>query len=514
MEKPTLKTISFPTWLIYCAGFFLFLMLCLPYIMADFWMDELIPLYDQYMQPELKEIFTVYTVPRHILFSAWMWCWYRIIPDPTEFWMRIPAVIMLACLTFWLSCQSKRFPHTRYLIAFALGFSPVLLQFWLELRGYGASMLLATLATIGTWDMLEGRRWQGFALVAPALLLLPGIMFTNGIWLACQVGFIALLLLWRGWREYWKILLAMAGVGLLGVMIYFPIIDQVLQVMKINMESPAPWPNFIHIAFSLLIHLAIPFLLVAMGWYEHNRKNNQSDATSDSKTKIHSPYFSYALLNLLLACLAIAIPVLVMNPSPFPRLFLIFFPTFIIVLAKIIELFPPKVLKKTFVLFIIFLLHYLLVSGITDWDTQIQFAQGKYPQNLLEQYYKKNQDISQTAQLLMENIQTQNIQIQNRHQILIIACFNQYLSFRHYWTVYGGHPQQVLNIKNTTPEKMQHFWQRWEQENSSDLPMVILVVAGTAQEAESIVPSSIQKHAVILQPIHDRCFVLQISKQN
>lgn len=530
--------------------------------MSDFWMDEILSLFDYWMQPEFIQIFTSYPVPNnHILFSAFMWCWYRLAPDTSEFYLRLPFFLMLVLLVLWLSSQRQRFPQTHWIIAFSLGFSPVLLQFWLELRGYGISMFLATLTAIGSWDIVKGSRLRGFLWMIPGLLLLPGIIPTNIIFLVCQISFIAIASFYSGQlRAHFFILILASIFVLIGLSLYIPVADQMFYALQEKMGWDSSWETFGHIIFALFVQLAIPCLILVIALYQYIRtsKNSPQNINSDiaSNTTKNSPQninfdiplntpnnssqninsniplnaqpninniniapdtivgtiktddlspnhikttIFYAFINLFLACLLIAIPIFIRHPSPFPRVFLVFFPLFIIIIAQILEKFPIKLFTNSFILLLIFLLNYCMISGITENTTQKKCIQGQYPQNLLEQHYKKNQALSQIAPQFAQYLSNP------KAKICISTGFHQWAVFRYYWIINGGHPNHFFNAFHRTNAQTIKLQQPFSNPDTCD---ILIVIAGTPKEAEALLPTNINKNA--LQQIHydHHCFVL------
>ena len=60
-----------------------------------------------------------------------------------------------------------------------LAISPVYLSFICQLRGYGLSILLASVATVGAIYIVKGSIRQGLLYYIPAAALLPGVVPTN-----------------------------------------------------------------------------------------------------------------------------------------------------------------------------------------------------------------------------------------------------------------------------------------------------------------------------------------------
>jgi hypothetical protein len=123
-------------------------------------------------------------------------------------------------------------------------------------------------------------------------------------------------------------------------------------------------------------------------------------------------------------------------------------------------------------LFCAFLFNYFFWIHATNLTTQSSIAQGMYPQNLMEQFYRAQQDASLTMQKWHNRI--------NKESPWFVGAFRQWLTFRHYWGLAGGDPEKVtpprgssqkLRKKAIPVEILLKIWQD------------VLLIASTEKEA-------------------------------
>jgi len=138
-----------------------FLALAWRYLAADLWFDELLTLLDYALPGHFWAIFQSYEVANnHVLFSALLWCWLRLTDSLDPVALRLPGLVM-ALLTGLLL-----YFHGRHLLGRGAGLllllvtllSPVYLDFFYQLRGYGLTMLLSSVALICALCRVRGER--------------------------------------------------------------------------------------------------------------------------------------------------------------------------------------------------------------------------------------------------------------------------------------------------------------------------------------------------------------------
>ena len=153
------------------------------FMRTDLWFDELLTLGDYGTQQHLGGVFTSYEVANnHILFSAALWTWLRVIR-----FVMAEEVLRFPCLLLALITISTLYIHGRrlfgnsaaYLLAVLLAFSPVFLSFFYQLRGYGLTIFLSLVATLGAFYIIAGQRRKGTVMYVIGAVLLPGVIPSN-----------------------------------------------------------------------------------------------------------------------------------------------------------------------------------------------------------------------------------------------------------------------------------------------------------------------------------------------
>lgn len=408
-----------------------FLVLAIPYIFSDLWMDEVLSVWEFWMLPDLKDVFLHYPIANnHIFFSALLWIWCRI--TGMNLWeplLRIPCVLLallsLGILWFW---GKKRFPQTGFLFGFLFAFSPVYIAFLFQLRGYGFSLLLSTLLAAGFWEIQQKNYKIAFVLSLPGFLLLPGIMPSNILVLLSILLSLGIMLYINQElrRECW-IFFFFIPAFLLGLLPYTFIWDQFVLVLKDPLGWESPWGALANILLALFVHLWIPIFLFFFLSYKFKTKNIFS-------TQRPLIVLFFVSLFFILCSLFIR------QPSPYPRTYLVFFPIFTLILISILEELCPKkenfLQNKACLLFLVFLGNALLCQKIASSWVSRQIEKGLYPQDLLFQYYQKSHEASFLAESLSEK------------PCYIAGDFHQWTTFRHYWVLQGNGPEYVIDARN------------------------------------------------------------------
>lgn len=114
---------------------------------------------------------------------------------------------------------------------------------------------------------------------------------------------------------------------------------------------------------------------------------------------------------------------------------------------------------------LLFLLNYFIWIKLTDATTKQKIKALKYPQSLLEQYYRYKKNASKSAFALIQDETAQNY--------TIISGFYQWTSFRHYWVLYGGEIEKIVDARFLKTIKLKQLHS-------------VLILAASEKEAANI----------------------------
>ena len=122
-----------------------FSLLGFSYLSSDFWLDEMLTVVDYASSDDITTIFRHYPVANnHILYSAVLWVWLNLVPGALEVGARLPCFVMavatLCCM--YLIGRSLMDRAAGFFMALLMGFSPIYLGFFYQMRGYGLAILL------------------------------------------------------------------------------------------------------------------------------------------------------------------------------------------------------------------------------------------------------------------------------------------------------------------------------------------------------------------------------------
>lgn len=408
-----------------------FAVLALEYMRADLWFDELLTLHDYGLRPRLLDVFRQYKVANnHILFSAVLWVWLHLVRFGSEEVMRFPS-LLTAVLTIVLMERHGRRLFGRpagFLLALVMAFSPVYLCFFYQLRGYSMSIFLGVVATIGSLYLVRGERQRGLRFFIPAAILLPGVIPSNVLVNLSLLLFVGVSSVRDGsWRRQKRLLalLGLASVG--GLVLYLPILPKVVKVLTTTQGWDSGLRVTVHLVAALAAHAGIAGTVL----FGLSRQRDVSESYRGQPPPVLA-----AALPVLFACCALPILLVALLRAPFPRAFLAYLGPFTFCA---LWFYRPVLMRlnKYFYLTVFFVLSNALVwTRMTAFATQRELARGAYPQDLLQQYYGRNKDISTAAAHLAYSPMV-------TPQTKIFIEFEFYQSLATYWAGIGKRRSQI-----------------------------------------------------------------------
>lgn len=402
-----------------------FVLAALPLIQSDFWFDELVTLFDWGFHADWQRIFRQYPVANnHMLYSLVLWRWLHLLnPNPeqlSESALRLPSLlfVLLALLILYKRGSAILGSARGLFVALMMTASPVLLSFAVQMRGYGLTILLATMATLGALELAAGNDRRGIMMASPALLLLPITIPTNILLNASLTLFVFLAMLLRKQKCWlaWVMFAITAGAG---AAVYLPIRDQFMAVLAQTGNFGSPGRLLTHLLIAALAHCG---LALVAGYALLRQTPGERE-----KCPRH--------LLLLGACCLLPLLVFALAKAPFPRVVLMYLPALSIATSALL---PHRLLASgRALLYISFFLvaNAVLVHAIRGHVRSQQLLAGSYPQDLLLQYYQGN-EVSSVVHLLAQG--------QLTPPFAILYCdAHIYPAFRHYWMLAGRHPRQL-----------------------------------------------------------------------
>ncbi|MCJ8330608.1 MAG: hypothetical protein HRT89_22625 [Lentisphaeria bacterium] len=401
-----------------------FLLLNLPLLISNLWFDECVSLWDYGFAPSLKAIFGSYNATNnHILYSAFLYVWLHVLPQFNEFFIRLPNLLfyIAACAIFYRELTTISSRVLALVTVSHLIFSPVLINFVYQLRGYGFSISLSIIALTGMLLILNGKRTRGLVLFCSASILMPMIIPSNLLYTLTLFIIIGLHQLLNKTKDIKLIGICLFSSGA-GMIIYLPILSKFLKTISGTQGWDSASGLVSHLGIAAVCHLGLFIIFIAIKF--------RNDSLKDKSV----------LLIFLSPLIIVLITALI--KAPFPRIYLSFFP--------IISLIPFYYLKETALknnaflygsLFIIFLSHYM-VSRFADSNELAARHNAEIKQTLLQQYYKNNTDISTSAKYII-----QNKVMQSSGKIKLFIDFHYFLSFKYYWEQFGG-DKSILECLN------------------------------------------------------------------
>ena len=222
------------------------------------WADEIKSI-TAYIRPGPAAIYGHYVANDHILFELLTWASTALTGARSaaayRFWGVVPGIAAAVILTWWLWRRID--PWVAALFALFATASPIYYTLCVDARGYGLGFLAASCMLIGadTYVRTGSRRALG----------LLGVAAVGGIWtlpvFALPVGVVLGLIAFET-RDSRRLVLVTAGlVGAASVILYAPVLPQVLGASRQNFGQPLPWYGFASGPFTDLI---APELLVAV----------------------------------------------------------------------------------------------------------------------------------------------------------------------------------------------------------------------------------------------------------
>lgn len=432
---------AFRTWGL-AALLLSFMIMSLDYLRANLWMDELITLNSFVNNPEVgfTEVFSQYRVANnHILYSALMWIWVRVVGMGSEEILRFPGLLMGAVSLVLLYHMGRRLfdRASGFFLALLMGFSPIFLAFVCQMRGYGMTFLLATLATYGALLVAGDKARQGLLLFVPAALLLPGVLPSNLLLSATLVGYMALVARRRRRLARQSGALALAALAAAGGMaLYLPILEELLQVMDNTVGWPNGWIVVGNWVTALALHLGA-FTLAAIGFGQAWRREHPEPQDE------HPGDRARELLPLLALCCGVVLIGFSLWRAPFPRSLLAFLPPLTVCSLYV---FRQSYVERNinFMLLGFFVLcNTLAATRLGDYFTRRDLAAGQIPQSLVQQFYARQSDVTDVVAALMRADGV-------RDRAIIFADFRTYMPLELYWTAAGGDPTQLECYEQNT----------------------------------------------------------------
>jgi len=414
----------------------LFLLRISEWLRSDLWYDEVVTLGDFAIGPSragILHVFRSYPVANnHVLFSAVAWCWVRITQfNPSECLLRAPSVLFgvltLICITLqwrkWLGARVACFAGLFFAI------SPVFGAFAYQFRGYSLSMLLGTLAVTAAMELADGSTRRGIALYVPVALLAPLVIPTNALLVAGHLLFLA----W--WRRGELALgprllrLAPVAVGLAcGSSYYLLIWPQFVKAAGQTAGWRSAWLVVGNLALAMLAHVGPLLLVFVLDGLARLRRRDER------RTEGGDPEPAWPLF---LGCVIPIAAFLGLAPrAPFPRVFLVFVPTFSFCVFRVCR--RLKLWRSDQLLLIagLVVMHGFLWGRCAMLLTRRQVRAGEHPQNLLQQYYRSSTSFSQICQWVAGNNLGQTT--------VVVTNAHDFPSFRYYWGMAGAPTDQVL----------------------------------------------------------------------
>jgi len=414
-----------------------FLVRVTPWLLSDLWYDEIVTLTDFAIGPRhdasILHVFRSYPVANnHVLFSAVAWCWVRFLQfSSAEYLLRMPSVAFGVLTLLWILRDWPKWLGQRVagVTAVLFAMSPVFCGFSWQLRGYSLSMLLGAVAVSGVMELTTGSHRRGLLLSVPAAFLLPLVIPTNALLPAALL--LVPVFLGAGDPSLAVRVRRVAPVAvatLLGCSYYLTILPQFLHAAKETQGWPNGWLVFGNVLLGLLAHLG-PLLLLFAG--RGRAVLRPPDASVESWARLRLGWV------LLLAGLVVVLVFVLALPSPpFPRVFLVFVPALsLAVMLGVRDLgFWSRV--QPLMLIGLVVMHGYVWDRATTWLTQQQMRQGKYPQNLVQQFYRGDTELSGICRKVRAG--------EWRDRLVVIVAEHDFPTFRYYWGLYMMDPALVL----------------------------------------------------------------------
>jgi hypothetical protein len=414
------------------AGGGAFIIVAIPYLMGDLWFDECITIGDQ-IERSFATCFSYDAANNHMLYSAMLWLWVHATQRSTEVVMRLPGLLMALATLALLYRSGRRLFNLRIiglLMLMVLAFSPVYLGYFYQRRGYGLSILLAVLATIGALHIVRGELRIGIGMFALGAIPLPAVIPSNLMVNFCLLLFLVLFFQQeQRLQSNLRLLATLTLIALAGLLIYLPMAHQVLTVLGRTTGWESGTMASGHWALAAAAHGGL--FAIGMGVASRMPAAPRPASVDDAATlKVFA-----SLKLLLIVCLVVPAIVLIVR-APFPRVCLPLLGP--LTFAALAGLRPHAMLSNRVVIVLIVLImgNYLIWTRTATALEQESRAAGVFRQNLLQQYYTQSRDVSTAAATLL---QSGRIGADAR----VLIDWHYYLSFEAYWARNGGAREQV-----------------------------------------------------------------------
>ncbi len=390
----------------------------LDFITGDLWFDELVTLNDFARKDRLREVLTWYPVANnHILYTCILWGWLRVIDFSfSELPLRFPCLIF-AVSTLWVLYSGARRIFNRdmaVLLAFGFAVSPVFHAFFYQLRGYSLTILLAALATTGCFAYLQDQRRSALLKLWAGMALLPAVIPVNLLLNFSLLSFLLLSLRRRRAIPEHRNVLVLTGLfSIAGMLIYLPIAGQFIRTISSTRGWESGWLTSGNLGLAFFAHGCLPILAITF-----LASRQRGDRTIPTTPALSLPLFALCCLVPILLCLLFF--------TPFPRSFLVY----LVPVTFCSFHFYDTTMRIQSPLYKIIVLV-VTVNGAfwfhtVERSTQNALFDGKFPQDLIHQYYSRNQDVYRAANDIAQNSTVPDDSI-------VFINFHLYPTLRHYW---------------------------------------------------------------------------------
>jgi hypothetical protein len=374
------------------------------WMQSDLWYDEVVTLVEFSLggaKGTLSHVFRHYPIANnHILFSAILWVWVRLVGmSMVEPILRLPSLafsLLTVLGVFWLWTRSLG-RRVALFAALTLAVSPALSPFYYQLRGYSLSFLLAVLAVSGTFELVQGNLRKGAWQAVVPCLLLPLVIPSNVLLVAALAAFV--LVAGKGdWRQRLGGALVLGVPGLIGGSYYLTIWDQFVKVMDRTAGWQSGWLVAGNLLLALLAHLGPAAIVVLCCLFARSRLVGQ--ARQERRE---------ALLLAGICALVVAAGIIAAKTAPFPRVFAVFFVPLTWAAFRVCR-------QSSFwqARGMVLVVGTILISGFawekgSAWLTHRELAKGEHPQNLLQQYYLGDSELSSLVTTMKKLRLDQNV---------------------------------------------------------------------------------------------------------
>jgi hypothetical protein len=453
---------------IFLCSLLVFAVAMIQFLRSDLWFDEIVTVFDFAMLRDHRAIFTTYPVANnHMLFSFIEWWWLYAVSlanamlslqgmslGQSEEVLRLPSAAFALATGMFLYIRGRQSlgNATALILALLMFASPLFLSFSYQLRGYGLSMLLSAMATIGVVEILAGKRRQGAFIYGPAAAFLPvaipsNILVTFSLWL-----FVAIVLLRR--RCDLRNLVFVGAMGLVsacGMTVYLLIFDKFMKVVKLTGGWSDGGTVAAHLGLALLVHLGA---FVAGCWSTRLRTPQKTRSAANDPLRRTLP--------LLAVCCALPIATLALTRAPFPRVFLSYLPPISLCALWFFRRDNFRRMADFSVIIFMMVASTVVWYRISAFTVQQGLESGVVRQNLLQQFYARRNDISEIVDFLAHYEA-----VPERARIFIDIHY--FPAMRYYWLQQRQEPRRLecLNGGKLAPLRM-------PQETYRHVPQVIV----------------------------------------